>query len=194
MLDVVSPENLAIKDNILKIIPPRAPGLRQSNELFPGKTGLIFDPLSAAENLATITVSGLLNPERAARIVLFNSQDKNQPGLAEILDIIIDNTIHARYRDDYYMELQRTVNNVVLNNMILLAANKNNATQVRAIAYSKLVELKEWLEGGDLLPNNNQSAHYRFMVGQIKFYFENPDRIVIPNPQSVPAGAPIGSY
>jgi hypothetical protein len=195
LIDVISPENLAINEDILKIIPPRAPGLRQNNELFPGKTGLIFDPISAAENVATITIEKLLDPERAARLILFKSQDNTLPGLDYVLDKIIDETIYKTHKNPYYDELQRTVNSVVINNLILLAANKNNATQVRAIAYNRLKEIKKWINS-ETEPFNNvdRVAHYSYMLGQINFYFAYPDRISIPVKQPVPAGAPIGSY
>lgn len=194
LLEVLAPQNLAISKDILDILPPRAPGLRQNDELFPGRTGIIFDPLSAAESIARICLDKLLNPEKAARLVLFKTQSDEQPGLEEILDRLIDGTLYARYRDKYYCELQRTVNSVLIDKLILLAANKDNAPQVRAISHNELLKIKNWISEGAAGTDKDRIAHLNFLSARIDFYFENPDRIIIPTKQSVPAGAPIGSY
>jgi hypothetical protein len=195
LLGTINPENLVLDEELLKIIPPRSPGYRQNRELFAGYTGLVFDPLGAAETVANITVSGLLNPDRAARLVMFQSRDNNQPGLEYVLDRLLMSTWYSKPHDPRFAETQRTVNVVVLNKLILLAANNSNAPQVRAIANYKLEELKSWLlENFYLSQDKNMLAHYYFGISQIDFYLENPDKIIIPQPISVPAGAPIGTY
>ena len=194
LLNALEPKNLAISEDILNIIPPRAPGLRQSRELFPGSTGLAFDPISAAGNVAEIAMNKLLNPERAARVVLYSARNKNQPHLEKILSEITDQTIHKKYSNDYYAEIGRTVNDVVLTRLIYLSAGSNTYPQVRAIAYSELLALKMWLEQSLQDSDPAYGAHYSYMLSQINFYFENPDRIKPSARTLAPQGAPIGSY
>jgi len=47
LLTTLQPDNLIIEERILKLIPPRAPGHNQTNDLFNGYTGGLFDPLAA---------------------------------------------------------------------------------------------------------------------------------------------------
>jgi hypothetical protein len=154
----------------------------------------VFDPLSAAENIASLPIERLLDPEKAARMILFKSLDDKQPGLEEILDRIVDATIHARHRDNYYNEIQRAVNNVVVNKLILLAANTSNTPQVRAFARNELIKIKKWINQNLNSSDSNYFAHFNFLMDQIDFYLNNPDRFISIPVGPVPAGAPIGSY
>ncbi len=43
LLETIEPQNLAIPEKLLDIIPPRAPGYQQHRELFPGNTGIVFE-------------------------------------------------------------------------------------------------------------------------------------------------------
>ncbi|HBY62558.1 MAG TPA: peptidase, partial [Solibacterales bacterium] len=69
LLTALAPEQLALPESLLKILPPRAEGYERSRESFRHRTGLTFDALGPAEAAAELTLSLLLNPERAARLV-----------------------------------------------------------------------------------------------------------------------------
>ena len=69
LLETIRPENLALSEGLLRLIPPRPLSYEETRDLFPGRTGRTFDPLAAAETAAGITVGLLLHPERAARLV-----------------------------------------------------------------------------------------------------------------------------
>jgi hypothetical protein len=202
LLRTIGPEFLAFDQKILDILPPRPPGYRQTRELFPGNTGATFDPLGAAEMAANITIRLILQPERAARLADYHSRDKNFPGLAEVLDKIIDVTWKSRPKSGRHAEIQRVVNNVLLFNLVSLAADGKNASQVKAVAYWKLEELKRWLK--DLIQSMDmeqgaasgidQRAHFFYALSQIERFQEDPHTIAVPAPLSPPPGAPIGMY
>jgi hypothetical protein len=202
LLQTIYPMNLAIDDKILKIIPPRPPGYRQTRELFPGHTGSTFDPLGAAEVAANLTIRLILQPERAARMVDYHSRDKKYPGFGDVLDQLIAFTWKSPYKSGKFAEIQRVVNNVVLYNMMSLAAGEDNASQVRALAFTKLVELKRWMEWQanstinqkPLLADPDQRAHFVYAVGRIELFQKDPSKITLPVPMSAPPGAPIGMY
>ena len=76
---------LAIPDHILELIPP--PAYRYGDgEPFPRHTGILFDPLTAADVSADYTLSLLLHPERMARLVDYHSRDTDNLGLGEVVD------------------------------------------------------------------------------------------------------------
>jgi hypothetical protein len=195
LLRTIHPENLAIDEKILNIIPPRPPGYRQTRDLFPGYTGLTFDPLAAAETAANITLGSILHPERAARMVEYHSRNEGFPGLSEALDKLISFTWKSTHKSGYHTEIQRVVDNVFLYNLMRLGVDEKSTPQVRAIAHLKLDELKNWLNMQiSLLKDKNQKAHYFYAVSQINQLQADPDKIKLAIPLIPPQGAPIGMY
>ncbi|MDH4217358.1 MAG: zinc-dependent metalloprotease [Candidatus Aminicenantes bacterium] len=193
LLKTIQPENLSIDEKILNLIPPRPPEYWQHRDLFPGNTGPTFDPLAAAENAAGLTMEAILHPQRAARMVEYHSRNEDIPGLAEVLDRLISSTWKTERKSDYPGEIQRVVDNVLLNNMMRLAVDEMAAPSVRAMASLKLDELKTWLnEKIDSQKDERQKAHYFQAAWQIKLFQDNPDRIKLKAPLKPPEGAPIG--
>lgn len=194
VLKTISPENLAIPENVLKILPPRAPGLRQTRELFPGHTGIAFDPLGAAQTAAGITVSNLLHPERAARLIQYHAREPELPGFHEILDKLIEFTWKASVQTGLEGEVQRVVNYVTLYQLMGLVGSDQAAPQVKAVAMLKLEDLKSWLQSQ--VPRTrdvNHKAHFVFAVSQIELFQKDPAKFQLPEVLSAPPGAPIGN-
>jgi hypothetical protein len=195
LLETIEPQNLAIPEKLLEIMPPRAPGYAQHRELFPGNTGIVFDPLGAAETLAGITVGNLLHPERAARLIEFHSRDEDLPGLSEVLDELISKTWQSPQNSGRHAEIERVVDNVVLYTLMGLAAFENTSPQVRAISALKIDELKSWLASQlDSTTDESQKAHFFFAVSEIEAFQKDPSRVKLTVPLSPPPGAPIGMY
>ena len=141
VLQTVSPEFLAVPVRISTLIPPRPSGI-DPYEDFPAHTGLTFDPLAAAETSANMTVSILLDPARAARLIQHHSQDSQQPGLAEVLDALLNATWKSQPRSADLAAVQRVTGDVTLNQLMTLAANEKAADEVRATALLKLTQLR----------------------------------------------------
>lgn len=194
LLETVKPEILAIPENILKIIPPRAFGMTRNREVLKVRTGVTFDALSAAETAAHLSIRLILHPERAARLIEFHSRDNRYPGLAGVIDNLLAATWQSKKEKGYLAEIQRTVNDVVLYNLISLSASENGTPQAKAVATYKLNELKNWLsEQLDGVTDESWKAHYLYAISQIETFLEHPDEINLPQPLDPPAGSPIGS-
>jgi hypothetical protein len=195
LLHTLQPDVLAVPEYILQQIPPRAFGYARNNEVFKVRTRLTFDPLAAAETAANLTITLILQPERAARLVEYNSRDHSYPGFTEVVDKIIQSTWKSSHGTGYHGEIQRVVDNVVLYHLISLAANKDATSQVRAIAFLKLDELKNWMiENNEATEKDeNQHAHYVFAIYQITQFQDNPGQNHFTLPIEPPAGSPIGS-
>ncbi len=80
---------IAIPKEKLKLFPPRAFGYPRTRESINGKTGVAFDALSAVETASDMTLSFLLHPERASRLIQQKSVDPNNLGLEEVLDAVV---------------------------------------------------------------------------------------------------------
>jgi Met-zincin/Domain of unknown function (DUF5117) len=193
LLKTIQPEELMLPENILKIIPPQPLDYSRTKEDFASKTGLTFDPLSAAETAASLTIQLILQPERDARLIEYHSRDKNNPGFVEVADKLISATWKAPHKDGYYGDVQFIVDNIVLNKLMALV-NNNNVDEVNSIAFKKIKELKNWLSDNlKSIKDEKLAAHFTHAVWQIDQFEDNPEKFQNIKEIEIPAGQPIGS-
>ena len=160
LMNTVSPQALVIPEKLLKIIPPRAFGYPRTRETFNVRTGLTFDALGIAETAANMTLSFVLNAERAGRLVEYNGRDNSQPGLINVIDKIITSTWKSTRMAGYSGEVQRVVEKMVMYHLMQLASNPKAMEQARAISLFKLTELSGWMENRIKSErNSSQKAH-----------------------------------
>ncbi len=88
-LACISPEELDVPESILKLIHPRPFGYSGNREMFEATTAPVFDALGAAETAASMTVRGILQPERCARLIDFNRRDESLPSLEQVIDAAV---------------------------------------------------------------------------------------------------------
>jgi hypothetical protein len=194
ILKTLSPQELAVPQALLAIIPPRPPEYSSSKENFARRTSPAFDFLAPAEAAADIAVRLLLQPERAQRMIEYHSRDANNPGFDELLDALLASTWKGRFETGYNAAIQRTVNAVVLSHLMALANNEHASTQVRAIAFMKLDQLKKWLASQQpVLKDSETRAEFFFARNQIDHFERNPAEVHVTVPSAPPAGDPIGS-
>ncbi len=163
-LDALEPAELDIPDRIPDLIPPNHFGLDGSQEWIPSMAGPAFDPLTLAGGLATEVVENLLHRERAARLVSFHARDSSNPGLAEVLDTVVERTWGASSGNPRHQALRRVVQGVVLNTLLDLAGDARATPGVRAVAGSALEELQARISaasGGDAEERAHRSAALR---------------------------------
>ena len=195
VLDTLKPENLTLPESVLRLIPPRPPGYPRTREDFRIRTSPTFDALAPAEAFANHVSDFLFNPERAARIVEFHSREPQQyPSLDNVFDKILTATWKAPMRAGYQGEIQRTVNLVMLNELMALAAGERASNQVRAVAELKLDQLRGWLlTQPDLTRDDNQRAYLIYAANQIKRFQDDPKKMNLTKPNDPPEGQPIGT-
>jgi hypothetical protein len=193
VLDTLKPEALALPESVLRLIPPRPPGYPRTREDFRIRTSPNFDAMAPAEAFANHVCDFLFNPERAARLVQYHARYPGNPGLGDVLDSILARTWKMPMSSTYHTEIQRTVNMVVLSELMALAANERADNQVRAIAEFKLEELKNWLAAQQRLPEGEgQKAFQLYAANQIKRFQEDPKKMNLSKPNDPPDGQPIG--
>ena len=87
--------------------------------------------------------------------------------------------------------MQRAVDSVALYRLMLLAQNKTAPEQVRAIAWTKLNDLKTWLN--QKVPDPDVSAHFAYAADRIARFNTDPKEIPVAKPIDPPPGQPIGA-
>jgi hypothetical protein len=188
----ITPDALTLPETLLEKIPPRPDGYPRTRELFKSRTGLTFDPMSAAESAAATTLAFMLQPERAARLVEYNARDKAQPGLIPVIDKLIAQTWKAPLETGYKGELQGMVNALVLNQLLTLAATSSAPGSVRGIALMEVDSLKKWMNSAVGRANGNQKANLIFGLSQIDAFEKEPAKFSPAAALPMPDGSPIG--
>lgn len=188
LLETISPDVLTLPESIIQSIPPRAPGLGNNRELFAKRTGLTFDPLAAAQASADFTVSFLLHPERASRLVELGARS-NSLNLQDVTEQLVNNTWKRSREKGLAGQVQMQTEQVVLTNLMALAQDQNAAYQARAVATATLEEIKKLATSqAKRTRDDAYRAHLNFAVARI----ENPEEIKPTKALDLPPGAPIG--
>lgn len=179
VLAELEPRALAIPDTVLGLFVPRQDA--GNVELIGTRTRPAFDELSAARTLAQMIVDGLLQRERAARLVAFAPRAPNLPTLAEVIDALVASTWQRPVdANGKYAALQRVAQRAVADGLMTLAADKNAAPEVRGIVDLKLAELQAFAQrAGATSLSVDTKAHALAVAADIKRWLERRE---LPSP------------
>ena len=186
ILSTLTVDFLTLSEDIVSMIPP--PAYRHNEgEAFPGYTGLIFDPVGAAEAAADFAVGEILHPNRMARLVVFGSMG-DYPGLEEVTDRVIEHTWGADAAPDAYRQrVLHAIQRSVADRMMQQASQDGNAAEVRAVLSDRLERLAADLEG-----MSAPSPHQRLVAADIRRWQQRIENTVPGGALVMPAGDPIG--
>lgn len=185
VLKTLEASTLAIPKDKLDLFPPRAFGYKSSRESFKGKTGVAFDPFSAANTASDMTLQFLLHPQRANRLILQKSLDENQLSLQDVIDALLKASFEKTHTDSYLTEIQYQINVNVLKYLMNLATNDESYFQTKAIANKTISDLlRKFL--------NLEAMHMQYGV-MIKEFYEHPEKFKLESSPKIPDGSPIGS-
>lgn len=185
VLSTLSVDFLKLPENVLDLLPPAAYRHNQG-ESFPGRAGLLFDALGAAEASANLSVQQLMHPARMARLVTYGSMG-DYPDLEEVVDSLIEQTWGAETpEDEYGQRVLSVAQRVAVDEMITQASNTGSSGEVRSVLASRLNELANQLED-----ERNPSAHQEGVAADIRRWQQRAEN-ALPEPAlQMPAGDPI---
>jgi hypothetical protein len=194
VLKTLSPETLTLPESLLKILPPRPPGLERTRESFPSETGLTFDPIATAESAADLTLVVLLDPARASRLVQYHMRVPDAPSLRGVLEAI-SKTTAERPEGGHTMssEVERAVEFRALEAMLTLAVNPKASTQARAIARSHVNDVLKAFTTAPPLTDTAEAIHRAALIDRINDFNRDPAKFIPAKPIEAPPGMPIGN-
>ena len=187
-------KELSIPENLLRMMPPTAYGYGSGrSEQFAKRTSPVFDPVGAAEIAADMAVTGLLEPNRAARMINQNARSRTSPHFSEVVGALVKTVwSNAAATNANEAAIQRAVQSLTVNRLMDLAANSNANSEVRAVATEVLRSLANSLKQTSLA--GMAGAHNRFTVDEIERFLARPAEPRKPTaPLPTPPGDPIGN-
>lgn len=184
MLATLQSDFLNIPHNVAQLITPKAYGERRNRESFKGRTGLTFDPISAAESAAGYSLSLLLKAERLNRLAYQNVKNSDLPSVNDLLSKVSKQTIQ-RGRDKEYPQLSQRINYLVLDQIVKAMSQKNLAPEVRGEIDLYLVELHKWLK------NKKRDRHNAVMARKLEQFWRIGEWRSAFELKPMPPGSPI---
>ncbi len=185
VLSTLDVDFLTLPVETLALLPPTARRHNQG-EAFPGRTGLLFDPLGAAEGSVSLTVQQILHPERMARLIAYGSMG-DYPDLEEVIDRLLEVTWEARTPDsEYQQEVLHVVQRVTIDEMMLQASSADTSPEAAAVLADRLDKLAVQLEG-----QRNASAYQSSAAAKIRRWQQRGDDATPGQGLQMPPGDPI---
>lgn len=178
LLRTIQPDYLQLPKSLLTLIPPKAYGDSDGRESFQGRTGLSFDPLSAAEAAASHTLALVLQPQRLNRL-------QQQQLLLPVLDKVFAHTLEQMEDGDEGLQLisQRT-GHVAFYHLMQQLTNPAVSPEVRAL-------LRQKLQGALIAKRKSGHASAQLIASEWQWYLERGHWQPAFVPKPLPPGAPI---
>ena len=190
VLDALAPRELAVPERVLRILAPRPFGYETDGRGFASAAAPAFDQVGIARTLAANVVGGLLDPQRAARLVAFADRDPREPSLTEVIGRIVDRIWSAPVAE--HAALQRVVQRVVVDELIELAHRSEATPEVRGAAEWGLRRIARQLAAPSRAAGEAQ-AHRQLAAADIERFLSRRDAPTTgPRPLAAPPGTPIG--
>ena len=187
VLDCIDPKFLALPQRIVKLIPPRPSGYGYTKELFNRRTGLVFDPLAAAESAADFPLSFLFNPSRLNRMVQYHAEN-NGMGIDEMINVLMDRTWKAPRLAGLEGLILQQNEQLLLTYLLGVSLNDNISFATNAAITRAIEDVKNYATAKLSSSAGAARGYYLLALERIKNRLEGKPFI----PQPMPPGAPIG--
>ncbi|MEM6606555.1 MAG: zinc-dependent metalloprotease, partial [Pseudomonadota bacterium] len=191
LLDTLDVTALALPDELIAQIPPKAYGYRRTRESAPSRTGALFDPVTLAEVAIEQTLSVLLHPERLARLQLQSALDPRQVSASEVMENLHTRVLRVEY-EVLPGAIARRAGSAILRHWRALLVADDVAPEVQAASRAALLRAQRLFESqrGSREPYRSYYQHEAWLIERL---FENPATGTRSKPAPIPPGSPVGS-
>lgn len=193
LIGAMAPSELAIPDTVIALLGPRPFSYGPYVELFSSRTRPAFDELGAARTLAQMIADAILQRERAARLVQFANRGESPLTLGETIDRLTESWRSAPASESRKTAaLRRVAERAVADRMLLLAADKEAAPEVRALVELKMEALRKRARSLATSGSDMERAHWNAIAGDFTRWIERQE---LPTPTPAlkpPPGDPFG--
>lgn len=202
LLKTLEEKFLAIPEKIVQLLPPKTGNSPGNEERFDSRLGL-FDPVTAAETSAEITLAAIMQPKRLARADLqyhnlppdLRIRLKDLPGLGAlgILSRIRESLGDFRLGTD----IKEVVQERFIDRLIGLASDESLPNSVRNASIFVLLDIDDTLRNSvpmfKMLGKKAYNSHGYLLQRKIKLFLEQNRIVGKSTPRlTIPPGSPIG--
>jgi hypothetical protein len=190
LVDALGAEQLALSGPVLDLIASPSEGYDRGREYFPNRTGTRFDAQAAVQSAASHFTGLLLNPERLNRLAWQHAADAQQPGVGQVLSLLLQRTWQRPEATGGVAQATQTAANwVVLDGLLAVLDGGRLHPAVQAEVRQQTADLARWL-------NQNAgasagAANRRQAADWITRYLANPQSVKLRSLPAVPPGEPI---
>lgn len=186
LLATLDPAMLDLPDRVLNQLTPQINGGALGGETFKSRTGPVFDVLSAADVAADLTLSALLHPQRAARLVAFNRRDPEALGLEDVIEAIAQASF-APVDEPRHQAIANIVQTRFVTRLMALSNHADASAAVRAIADAQLYDLNARLSAA-------YDDHSAWLGGRLAAHLARgvDEEAPLQSRSEIPPGSPIG--
>ena len=197
LLATLEPAALDLPDRVLNLLTPGDVGYAgggEGAEVFPGRTGPVFDLAGAADIAAGVTLSAMLEPSRAGRVSAYAQRGAGAMTLPEMLDTI-DAAVFAPEAEARLAPLARVVQARFVAELMTLARAEGVSADVSAAADAKLSAIQAAMGKTRKGRSEAERAHLAALRARIGRHLAGED---VPAAKPLPAlpvppGPPIGA-
>ena len=187
VVDCMEPKLLALPESIIKLIPPRPAGYDYTKELFNRRTGLAFDPLTAAESAADFPLSFLFNPARLNRMVQYQAENDGL-GIDEMMKTLMDRTWRApRLKGLEGLILQQN-EQLLLTYLLGVSLNADISFATNAAITKAIDDINIYAKNQLPTAGATKKCYLLLTLERIKNRLDGKPFV----PETLPPGAPIG--
>lgn len=184
LLSTLESSFLKLPEELTKLITPKTYGESKTRESFRGRTGLTFDPVSAAEASAGYTLALMLQPQRLNRLAARPIGKKEQLTLTGLLNRLTDSTI-KQDPSKFSLAIKRRVDYVVLNALMKTMNDKQFAPEVKGSVLSNIKNLHKWLK------KSRRNKHHEAMAISVDWFMNTGEWKGQFDVKRLPPGSPI---
>ncbi|MFT4928467.1 MAG: hypothetical protein ACI8WB_004586 [Phenylobacterium sp.] len=170
ILETISPDFLALEQDTLNLILPKAYGYSRDRESFKNRTGVTFDPVSIAEVAARHSVSLLLNPQRLNRVAQQSGQVRDGLTVKQLVNAIFKHSIKVSSESGLKLPIQQRVTSVVMELVMQAVQSDKVAPEVKAVLYDEVMRLSPWLSKKLKKKNGPNHGLYRLLKQQLTWF------------------------
>lgn len=192
LVSALDPRELTIPDTILTLLGPRPFFYQPYVELFSSRTRPAFDELGAARTLAQMIVDGILQRERAARVVAFQTRILKPLTLGEVVDALTSDWGAPGLASPKLDALTRVSQRAVVDRLLQLAADKEAAPEVRSLVELRMNALRARSRSLASSGDEQRRAHWTSIAADLNRWLERQE---LPSPTPAlraPPGDPFG--
>lgn len=195
LLGTLDPAALAIPDTVVTLLAPRPYGYEPTVELFGSRTRPGFDEFEAARTLADMILTAVLQRDRAARLLHAEARAAGALGLGEVIDSLVASTwAQPATPVRKHLAIRRVTQRALVDRLLALAADKEAAPEVRALANLKLADLAGRADARAAAARGDvDRAHWRAIATDIRHW--GTERELPPTTAALrpPPGDPFGA-